>query len=89
VSLGLPARFLAVHGNQRRILTNLRRPVLRIAIKEPLNIGEAEFLRCGPIDHFMTVLRKRQCSKAKDCEQQIKIGRPEAIPISGNAIGLA
>jgi hypothetical protein len=61
---------------------------LRSAIKEPLNIGEAEFLRCGPIDHFITVMRKGQGSKAMDCEQQFAIGRPEAIPTTGNAIGL-
>ncbi len=57
MDLSLPAQFLGVEGNHRCIITNLSRTGLRIAIKQPLRVGQEGFLRGGPIDHFMAVTR--------------------------------
>jgi len=58
LALSLPGKFLAVHANHSCIVTSLSRTGLKLAIEEPLEIGDAGYLRCGPIDHFMIVTRK-------------------------------
>lgn len=58
--LSYPGKFLAVHANHPCILTSLSRTGVLIVIEEPLEIGESGFLRSGPIDHFMTVVRKEK-----------------------------
>lgn len=56
--LSLPGQFLAVRGNLRCIVTNMSQTGVLIAAAEPLEVGEDGYLRCGPIDHFVTVTRK-------------------------------
>lgn len=56
--LSLPGKFISTLGNHSCIVTNLSRTGVLIAIREPLRIGHDGFLRCGPIDHFVTVKRK-------------------------------
>jgi len=56
--LSLPGKFLSTQGNHRCIVTNLSRTGVLIAIKDPLRVGNDGFLRCGPIDHFVTVQRQ-------------------------------
>ena len=58
MALSLPGKFLGVHGNINCILTDLSRTGVRLALAEPLNVGDDGYLRAGPIDHFMTVTRK-------------------------------
>lgn len=60
MQLSLPGTFLAVEGNHRCILTNLSKTGVLIALQEPMRIGAAGYLRCGPIDHFMVVTRKEK-----------------------------
>lgn len=57
MDLSLPAQFLGVEGNHKCIITNLSRTGLRVAIKEPLRVGQEGFLRGGRLDHFMSVTR--------------------------------
>lgn len=56
--LSLPGVFLAVRGNLKCIVTNMSQTGVLIAVNETLNVGEEGYLRCGPIDHFVTVTRK-------------------------------
>lgn len=56
--LSLPGQFLAVRGNLRCIVTNLSQTGVLMAVNETLKVGETGYLRCGPIDHFVTVMRK-------------------------------
>lgn len=56
--LSLPGIFLAVRGNLRCIVTNLSQTGVLMAVNEVLEVGESGYLRCGPIDHFVTVMRK-------------------------------
>lgn len=56
--LSLPGMFIAVRGNLRCIVTNLSQTGVLMAVNETLEVGEAGYLRCGPIDHFVTVMRK-------------------------------
>jgi hypothetical protein len=56
--LSLPGSFISTVGNPSVILTNLSRTGVLIAIREPLKVGSAGFLRCGPIDHFVIVQRE-------------------------------
>lgn len=56
--LSLPGVFLAVRGNLKCIVTNMSQTGVLIAVNEALNVGEEGYLRCGPIDHFVTVTRK-------------------------------
>lgn len=55
--LSLPGEFIGTAGNQRCILTDLSRDGARIALREPVPVGSDGYLRVGPIDHFMTVVR--------------------------------
>ena len=57
LALSLPGTFISTYGNPSVILTNLSRTGVLFAIHEPLTIGSAGFLRCGPIDHFVIVKR--------------------------------
>lgn len=56
--LSLPGTFIAVRGNLRCIVTNMSQTGALIAVNETLKVGESGYLRCGPIDHFVTVMRK-------------------------------
>ncbi|UAB77900.1 PilZ domain-containing protein [Erythrobacter sp. SCSIO 43205] len=56
--LSLPGTFISTQGNHSCILVNLSRTGVLIAINEPLKPGNDGFLRCGPIDHFVTVQRR-------------------------------
>lgn len=56
--LSLPGTFISTQGNHSCIVTNLSRTGVLIAIREPLRVGNDGFLRCGPIDHFVTVQRQ-------------------------------
>ena len=56
--LSLPGLFLAVRGNIRCIVTNMSQTGVLMAVNEVLEVGEEGYLRCGPIDHFVTVTRK-------------------------------
>ncbi len=56
--LSLPGTFISTQGNHSCIVTNLSRTGVLIAIRDPLRAGNDGFLRCGPIDHFVTVKRQ-------------------------------
>lgn len=56
--LSLPGTFISTRGNHGCILLNLSRTGVLIAIKEPLSVGSDGFLRCGPIDQFVSVQRR-------------------------------
>ncbi|MHA7819652.1 MAG: PilZ domain-containing protein [Erythrobacter sp.] len=56
--LSLPGTFLAVRGNLRCIVTNMSQTGVLMVVDETLGVGETGYLRCGPIDHFVTVMRK-------------------------------
>ena len=58
MALSLPGKLIAVHANHSCIVTSLSRTGVLMAIKDPLNVGEQGYLRCGPIDHFVTVARR-------------------------------
>ena len=55
--LSLPGEFIGVQRTQNCILTNLSRSGVMIALAEPMPVGSDGYLRCGPIDHFMVVVR--------------------------------
>jgi hypothetical protein len=56
--LSLPGTFISTLGNHNCILTNLSCTGVLIAMSEPLRVGSAGFLRCGPLDHFVIVKRQ-------------------------------
>lgn len=56
--LSLPGKFIAVRSNLSCIVTNMSQTGVLMAVCETLEVGEAGYLRCGPIDHFVTVMRK-------------------------------
>lgn len=58
MALSLPGKLIAVHANHTCIVTSLSRTGVLMAIRDPLDIGEQGYLRCGPIDHFVSVVRK-------------------------------
>lgn len=58
LALSLPATFMSTQGNHQCIITNLSRTGVLVAIDQALPVGKDGFLRCGPIDHFVTVARK-------------------------------
>ena len=58
LALSLPGKFMATHGQYECILTNLSRTGALIAVKDRMHIGSEGFLNCGPIDHFMIVVRQ-------------------------------
>ena len=68
LALGLPGVFLTTLGNYPCILTNISRTGALIATDKPLGIGKDGFLRCGPIDHFVTVVRKEKGLNALEFE---------------------
>ncbi|MEM1052749.1 MAG: hypothetical protein AAGI28_11705 [Pseudomonadota bacterium] len=56
--LSLLGKLLSILGDYNCIVTNLSRTGVLIAIEEPLKVGSDGFLRCGPIDHFVTIKRE-------------------------------
>ena len=68
LALGLPGVFVTTLGNYPCIITNLSRTGVLIATDKPLAIGKDGFLRCGPIDHFVTVVRKEKGLNALEFE---------------------
>lgn len=56
--LSLPGTIMSTKGNHPCVVTNLSRHGVQIAIRDALDVGKDGFLRCGPIDHFATVIRK-------------------------------
>lgn len=69
--LSLPATFMSTKGNHSCIITNLSRTGVLIAIRHPIEIGKDGFLRCGPIDHFVTVSRKEHGLNALEFEMPV------------------
>lgn len=68
LALSLPGVFLTTLGNYPCILTNLSRTGVLIATDKPLGMGKDGFLRCGPIDHFVTVVRMERGLNALEFE---------------------
>ena len=58
MALSLPGKLIAVHGNHTCIVTSLSQTGVLLAVSEPLEVGAQGYLRCGPIDHFVTIARK-------------------------------
>lgn len=58
LALSLPGTFISTHGSPSCIVTNLSKTGILFAIREPLPVESAGFLRCGPIDHFVIVKRQ-------------------------------
>ena len=54
------------------IVTNLSQTGVLIAAKEQLEVGENGYLRCGPIDHFVTVVRKQDGLNALEFDVPLK-----------------
>ena len=69
--LSLPGTFLAVRGNLRCILTNISQTGALMAVRETLEVGEDGYLRCGPIDHFVTVARKQNGLNAVEFDRPL------------------
>ena len=70
--LSLPGKFLAVRATMNCIVTNLSQTGVLIAAKEQLEVGENGYLRCGPIDHFVTVVRKQDGLNALEFDVPLK-----------------
>ncbi len=68
MDLSLPGEFMSTQGVHKCIVTNLSRTGLRMVIEEPLKVGADGYLRCGPIDHFMTVIRQDRGFNALEFE---------------------
>lgn len=66
--LSLPGVFLSTQANHRCIITNLSRTGALMVLEDSLQIGKDGFLRCGPIDHFVTVTRKEKGLNAVEFE---------------------
>lgn len=49
---------MTTQNHQSCIITNMSRDGVLIALNKPMPVGKDCFLRCGPVDHFMTVTRK-------------------------------
>lgn len=69
--LSLPGTFMSTQGNHPCIVTNLSRVGVLIAISEPLAKGKDGFLRCGPLDHFVTVIRRESGLNALEFESPL------------------
>ncbi|MEP3421746.1 MAG: PilZ domain-containing protein [Erythrobacter sp.] len=68
MELSLPGQFMSTQGNHKCIVTNLSRSGLRMAIVDPIKVGQGGYLRCGPIDHFMIVTRQERGFNALEFE---------------------
>ena len=70
--LSLPGKFLAVRATMNCIVTNISQTGVLMAAEEQLEVGEDGYLRCGPIDHFVTVMRKENGFNALEFEVPVK-----------------
>ena len=55
--LNLPGKFMGVHGLLDCTVTNLSRIGASITLAQPLAVGAQGYLKAGPIDHFVFVVR--------------------------------
>ena len=58
--LSLPANFIATDGNFSCIITNISRTGALIAINNTQKVGSNGYVRSGPIDRFVTVVREER-----------------------------
>jgi hypothetical protein len=69
--VSLPARLIAIKGEQQCVLMNLSRSGAQVAVLDSISEGEGVVLKCGQLDAFGVVIRSEFGLNAIEFEDEL------------------